>query len=409
MPFLAAIPIGAAVLGGSLAGAGIGAAGSIISSGQQAGAAKNAAQLQYLAQQQALDFQKQQWAQQQQNIAPWLQAGQGALGNLSWLMGVTPPGTQYSPNPTGGGYSAAPGMTTAPEFPQRTTPGTVYDAQGNPIRLRGGMQTPYGPGAPTGAGGVQNMMGLPAMTTVPTGGPTGQHIMGTPDALAVRAGAGGGVGTTRGGLPAGTRGPGGQPLAGGTPVTNPGNFGSLLQGWNQPFVPPTGATEQNDPGYQFRLQQGLGALQNSAAARGGLLSGNTLQGIENYAQDYASNEYQNVYNRSLGQYQQKYNIFQQNQANQFNRLAALSGIGQTAAGQLASAGQSAAGNVGNILLGSAGQIGSSLQNAGAARASGYAGLANAGIGATSNLAQLGGLLGGLYQNAPIDWSQISWG
>src|SRR5215469_5553077 len=104
-----------AVVGGTLGAAGIGAAGSLGAANTQAGAAKDAAQLQYQSAQQALDFQKQQWAQQQQNIAPWLQTGQGALGNLSWLLGVTPAGTQNIPNPLmgGGGYSAAPGMTTA--------------------------------------------------------------------------------------------------------------------------------------------------------------------------------------------------------------------------------------------------------------------------------------------------------
>ena len=47
--------------------------------------------------------------------------------------------------------------------------------------------------------------------------------------------------------------------------------GQLTQGYGS-FTAPTGVTEQNDPGYQFRLQQGQNALQNSAAARGGLLS-----------------------------------------------------------------------------------------------------------------------------------------
>jgi hypothetical protein len=358
--------IGTALGIGGIAAAGIGAAGSIGAASQQAGAAKDAAQLQYESAQQALEFQKQQWATQQQNIAPWLQTGQGAIGNLGWLLGVTPGGMQQSPwgPTTPGGYSAAPGMATAP---------TVA-------------------GRPAGAG---PLMGAP-----------GARIL--PEMATVRAG--GGAGTTRG--------VGGLPPATNRSATPPpgftggqaGSFGSLLQGWNQPFVPPTAATEQNDPGYRFRLSQGLQALQNSAAARGGLLSGNTLQGIEQYAQDYASNEYQNVYNRSLGQYQQNYNIFQQNQANEFNRLAALAGIGQTAAGQLAGAGSAAAGNVGNILLGSAGQIGQSLQNAGAARASGYAGAANAATGAIGNLSQyamLQNLLGNQSDN--IDWSQISWG
>src|SRR5215472_4244769 len=359
-----------AVVGGTLGAAGIGAAGSLGAAKTQAGASQQAAQLQYLSSQQALDFQKQQWAQQQQNIAPWLQSGQGALGNLNWLLGVTPAGTQYSPTPqmaggggwggvSPGGYSAAPGMSTA-------LTGNVPPTQ-----------------APT--------LMAPTSRMMTQGGGSQQQLQQMKNQAS--AGAGAGITPTVGGLPAGTnRGnvPGAAQNFG-----QPGSFGSLMQGWNQPFVPPTGATEQNDPGYQFRISQGLQALQNSAAARGGLLSGNTAQAIEQYAQDYASNEYQNVYNRSLGQYQQAYNIFQQNQANQFNRLASLAGVGQTATGQLASAGTAAAGNVGNILLGSSAQIGQSLQNAGAARASGYAGVANAIGGGVGNLGQLA-LLNALY-------------
>jgi hypothetical protein len=53
----------------------------------QAGAAKSAAQLQYQEQQQALDFQKQEWQQQQQNMAPWIQQGQGAVGALGGFLG----------------------------------------------------------------------------------------------------------------------------------------------------------------------------------------------------------------------------------------------------------------------------------------------------------------------------------
>lgn len=71
---------------------------------------------------------------------------------------------------------------------------------------------------------------------------------------------------------------------------------------------------QNSPGYQFRYDQGMAGVQNSAAARGGLLSGGTLKAIQKYGQDFASNEYQN----------------------QFNRLNSMSGTGQSsAAGQAA--------------------------------------------------------------------------
>jgi hypothetical protein len=69
------------------------------------------------------------------------------------------------------------------------------------------------------------------------------------------------------------------------------------------FQAPTSVTEQNDPGYQFRLSQGLQALQQSAAGQGQLNTGGTLKGIEDYAQNDASQEFQNVYNRALQGYQ----------------------------------------------------------------------------------------------------------
>lgn len=149
----------------------------------------------------------------------------------------------------------------------------------------------------------------------------------------------------------------------------------------QPFQAPTGATEQNDPGYQFRLQQGQQALDNSAAAKGSLLSGNTLEAQQQYGQNYASNEYGNVYNRAFGQYQQNY-----------NQLAGLAGTGQTAATNLGQQGQQAAQNMGNISMTSGAQQGQDLNNAAAATASGYVGSANAWGGAlgnsTGNLSQM---------------------
>lgn len=84
----------------------------------------------------------------------------------------------------------------------------------------------------------------------------------------------------------------------------------------------TGQDIYSDPSYQFRLQQGQDAIQSSAAARGGLLSGATLKALQGYGQDMASQEYQNAYNR-----------FNADQTNQYNRLANLVGVGQNAAAQ----------------------------------------------------------------------------
>lgn len=153
--------------------------------------------------------------------------------------------------------------------------------------------------------------------------------------------------------------------------------GSLVQPWTNSFTPPTSATEQNDPGYQFRLQQGQQALENSASAKGGLLSGNTAVAEQQYGQDYASNEYSNVYNRQFGEFANRYNINQNNQADEWNRFATLAGLGQTSASTLnANAGQ-IAGNVNSLYTNLGSQLGQDANNAGAARASGYVGAGNA--------------------------------
>ncbi len=89
---------------------------------------------------------------------------------------------------------------------------------------------------------------------------------------------------------------------------------------------------QADPGYQFRMQEGMKALQNSAAAKGSLNSGATMKALTKYGQDFASNEYTNVYNR-----------FNADRDRRFNRLSSLAGTGQTATNQM----QTANSNFGN--------------------------------------------------------------
>lgn len=98
----------------------------------------------------------------------------------------------------------------------------------------------------------------------------------------------------------------------------------------------TGQDIYSDPSYQFRLQQGQDAIQSSAAARGGLLSGATLKALQGYGQDMASQEYQNAYNR-----------FNADQTNQYNRLSNLVGVGQNAAAQQGNAGAQTAQAVAN--------------------------------------------------------------
>jgi hypothetical protein len=149
------------------------------------------------------------------------------------------------------------------------------------------------------------------------------------------------------------------------------------QQYTEQFTAPTEVTEQNDPGYQFRLAEGTKALERSAAAKGGLLTGGTAKAIEKYGQDYASNEYSNVYNRALQNYQTNYNVYANERTNAYNELAALAGVGQTSANTLASTGTSTANSVANTLTSSASNQASALTDAATARASGYVGGANA--------------------------------
>lgn len=47
------------------------------------------------------------------------------------------------------------------------------------------------------------------------------------------------------------------------------------------------------PGYQFELNQGIDAIDKSAAARGGLFSGNTMRAVQEYGQGLASTTFGN--------------------------------------------------------------------------------------------------------------------
>ncbi|HSX00807.1 MAG TPA: hypothetical protein VLF67_01075 [Candidatus Saccharimonas sp.] len=57
---------------------------------------------------------------------------------------------------------------------------------------------------------------------------------------------------------------------------------------------------QTSPGYQFRLDQGLGAVTNNKAVNGLLQSGSAMKSLNNYAQGQASQEYGNWWNQQAG-------------------------------------------------------------------------------------------------------------
>lgn len=97
------------------------------------------------------------------------------------------------------------------------------------------------------------------------------------------------------------------------------------------------------PGYQFRLDEGLKAVERSHAARGLLRSGAGVKAVQRYGEGLAASEYDSY----------------------AARLAQLAGFGQAATGSTAQAGATAAGGISQALMAS-----------GNARASGYANTAS---------------------------------
>jgi len=123
---------------------------------------------------------------------------------------------------------------------------------------------------------------------------------------------------------------------------------------------------QQDPGYAFRLSEGNKALNQNAAARGGLISGNALKAAQAYGQNMGSQEYQNAFNR----YQTERNAA-------LNPLQSLAGVGQSSANYLGTAGAANAANIGNIAMTNGANQGNALIAGGNIAASQYGNMGSA--------------------------------
>jgi len=137
----------------------------------------------------------------------------------------------------------------------------------------------------------------------------------------------------------------------------------------------TMADFQQDPGYEFRMNEGLRALRNAASARRMGRSPASSMALTRYAQDYASGEFGRAFDR-----------YQADLGGRYNRLAGVAGTGQQATSQIGAYGSNFANQAGaNITGAAAGAANAGLAGANA-RASGYVGGANALAGGLSNLA-----------------------
>jgi hypothetical protein len=116
---------------------------------------------------------------------------------------------------------------------------------------------------------------------------------------------------------------------------------------------PTYGGFETSPGYQFRFDQGMRAVERGAAARGLLRSGAAVKATQRFGEGLASSEYENF----------------------ANRLASLAGVGQTATNATQAAGTNAANSISDAYM-----------KAGNARASAYQNTGNAISGAATDLA-----------------------
>lgn len=160
---------------------------------------------------------------------------------------------------------------------------------------------------------------------------------------------------------------------------------------------------ENEPGYQFQLQQGLKALQNTAAGRGMLQSGAALKSAIGYEQGLAGTSYQNAYNRALSTfdtnragYQSLANLGQNanSQAIQAGgiyggQLTSLAGLGANAnmqgAGLLSNTAMQGNEYIGNAQMTGAGRAADLITGRGNAEASGIMGASNAWTGALNGV------------------------
>jgi len=132
------------------------------------------------------------------------------------------------------------------------------------------------------------------------------------------------------------------------------------------------------PNYRFGLDQGMGQFASQANAAGGLISGNAIQGGQQFAQGYAQNSLQDAFNN-----------YQANRQNVASNLYNASNIGNAGIQTTANAGTGTASNVSNML--------SSIGNA---NASATMGAANANASALNNISNYAMLYGMKNMNKP---------
>lgn len=164
---------------------------------------------------------------------------------------------------------------------------------------------------------------------------------------------------------------------------DPTDFGSLTKSYSSidPYRKFSEEDYKNDfvaqNGLQFGLDQGTQGLERQASANGSQLSGATLKALTRFGNDYGTRNTAGAYDRYNSEYTDKYNRYNSDQASQYNRLAGIAGTGQQQVNQIGQAGQNYASQVGANNINASNNIASNTIGAGNARASSYIARGNA--------------------------------
>lgn len=332
---------------------GIGAATSLAGAAMTSSAAGDAAQTQADAANRSADMQNAQWQQTQNNLRPYLNLGTSAINPLLQAMG-------YRVNP-----NAAPAQTRDQIY-QNLLPQYTHTSQG-------GIPSGGIPGFATWGGADNgNSYNLDALNQYLTNG--GGSPQSTVDYNGLNAAVDDAMQRQ-------------NSNSMGNWELDPNNI------LNQNFTAPTAEQAAQTPGYQFTLDQGLKAVQNSAAARGLGTSGAALKGASSYATGLANSTYNDVFSRALNTFNTNYG----SAANRVNRLNTLVGNGQNAAATNGSLGANAMSSIGDTLM-------SGANAAAAGRVGSANAIANGLSGAGSNA-----LLYGMMQNNAAPASSGTYG
>jgi hypothetical protein len=114
---------------------------------------------------------------------------------------------------------------------------------------------------------------------------------------------------------------------------------------------------QQSPGYQFRLDEAMKAIQGSQAARGNLLSGGAMKELTQYSQGIASEEYNN-------QIDQLFKLAGMGQQADSSKANAAIGVGSDLAQSAYSGGMGNVNKYNNISNASFGMMGMSAKSMG---------------------------------------------